>query len=114
MGEENMELIEKMIENAVDDVKELKTDYKDLKREVEGLHRKQSVTESTVQQFSVMFNNLEQQIRELRNDWKKDKDEERKRRQEREENDRKERNKALWTIGTTVVIAMILIQLGLK
>lgn len=114
MGEENVELIEKMLENTVDDVKELKSEYKDLKREVEGIHRKQSVTDNTVQQFSLMFTNLEQQIRELREDWKKDKEEERKRRQEREENDRKERNRALWTIGTTVIIAMILIQLGIK
>ena len=99
MGDDNMQLIEKMIENTVDDVKELKNDFRELKREVDGIHRKQSVTDNTVQQFTVMFTNLDTQIRELREDWKADKQEERKR---------------LWGFAVTIIVAMTLVQLGLK
>lgn len=110
MGEENVELIEKMIENTVDDVKELKSDYKDLKREVADIHRKQSVTENAVQQFNMMLTNLEKQIRELRDDMKLDKEEERK----RYEQDKRDQKNRWWGLVFLLIGAVVLIQLGLR
>ena len=103
MGDDNVELLEQTVKHNAEDIKEVRLDFKDLKREFDEFKMKHTVVESNVNQIFTMLSKVEEKMGALENKWDQAKADQ-----------NKELKGFMWKIAGVIVGAVFLTVLGLK
>lgn len=114
MGEQHVQLIEKNVANNTEDIRELKKEMERVKGDVVELKSTSKLMQQSQTHLMDNISELKGSVKALGDKWEEKWEKEKEDEAKRYEQDRRDRNKALWQIGTTIIIAMILVQLGLK
>lgn len=103
VGEKQVEILEQTVKHQSEDIRDIRQEQKDMKKEIDELRMKHTVTDSNVNQFAVMFSKLEEKIMSLETKFQTQRDEQ-----------LKHYNGAMIKLFFGLVAAVLLIQLGLK
>lgn len=114
MGDDNVELLEQTVKHNAEDIKEVRLDFKDLKREFDEFKMKHTVVESNVNQIFTMLSKFDEKISGIETKMEQSAREQNEKWDKVKEDQNKELKGFMWKIAGVIVGAVFLTVLGLK